>query len=554
MPAEQYDTVRVESKLAIPSRPLDEPGRPPESPGGPVEQTIPRLVRGAAERFGDAVAVEEPSASLTFGQLADAGLRAARAFMTAGVVAGDRVAVWAPNVSEGIVAAVGIQSAGGVLVPLNTRMKGAEAGYVLRASGAKLLCTMGDFLGVDYVASLDGEDLPRLERTVTFRGASTGAQRWDDFLATAAGVSEQDALARLESVSPDDLSDLLFTSGTTGHPKGVMTTHAQNIRVFETFTGIIGLREGDRYLIINPFFHSFGYKAGWLSCVMRGATALPQLTFDIPEVLERIARDRISVMPGPPTIYQSLLVHPDLPKHDLSTLRLATTGAAAIPVELIHRMRDELGFETIVTAYGLTESCGVVTMCRPEDDPERIATTSGRAIPDVEVSCVDEKGAEVPRGEPGEIVLRGYNVMRGYFENPEETRRTIDGDGWLHTGDVGVMNDDGYVRITDRIKDMYICGGFNCYPAEIESALFGSGLCAQAAVIGVPDERMGEVGMAFVVPAPGVDLTPEAVVAWCRDNMANYKVPRRVAVRDALPMNASGKVTKFVLREEAARG
>jgi acyl-CoA synthetase (AMP-forming)/AMP-acid ligase II len=498
------------------------------------------------------VAIEEPEGQLTFPELAEAGLRAARAFMAAGLAPGDRVGVWAPNVGEWIVAAIGIQSAGGVLVTLNTRMKGSEAAYVLRKSGARMLCTMGEFLGVDYVAALRDQTLPDLERTIVFRTPAEGAEPWEDFLARAETVSEALALDRLAAVSPDDVSDLIFTSGTTGQPKGVMTTHGQNIRAFETWSEVIGLRAGDRYLIINPFFHSFGYKAGWLACVMRGATAIPQLTFDVDAVLERIARDRIQVLPGPPTIYQSLLAHPELERFELSSLRLAVTGAAAIPVEMIHRMRDELGFDTVVTAYGLTEACGLVTICRPEDDPETIATTSGRAIPGIEVRCVDDEGHEVPRGEPGEIVVRGYNVMRGYFEDPEETRRAIDADGWLHTGDVGVMDADGYVRITDRIKDMYICGGFNCYPAEIENALYGSGLCAQVAVIGIPDERMGEVGMAFVVPAPGEPgLSPDRVIAWCREHMANYKVPRRVEVLDDLPVNASGKVTKYVLRERA---
>lgn len=520
-----------------------------------MEQTIPRLVRGAAVRYADRIAIEEPGLRLSFAELAAESLRAARAFTAAGLRPGDRVGVWAPNVHEWIVAAIGIQSAGGVLVTLNTRMKGSEAAYVLQKSGARWLCTMGEFLGVDYAASLRGQALPDLEGIVLFRtgsaAAGRGAESWETFLERAAAIPEADALARLEAVSPDDLSDLLFTSGTTGRPKGVMTTHGQNIRVFETWSGVIGLREGDRYLIINPFFHSFGYKAGWLACVMRGATAIPQLTFDVPAVLTRIGRERISVLPGPPTIYQSLLARPDLADHDLSSLRLAATGAAAIPVELIHRMRDELGFETIVTAYGLTETCGLVTICHPDDDPELIATTSGRAIPDIEVRCVDDEGRSVAPGEPGEIVVRGYNVMRGYFEDPDETRETIDRDGWLHTGDVGVLDANGYLRITDRIKDMYICGGFNCYPAEIESALFGSGLCAQAAVIGIPDERLGEVGMAFVVPAAGSECSPERVIAWCREHMANYKVPRRVELLDALPTNASGKVTKFVLRERA---
>jgi acyl-CoA synthetase (AMP-forming)/AMP-acid ligase II len=300
-----------------------------------------------------------------------------------------------------------------------------------------------------------------------------------------------------------------------------------------------------------PFFHSFGYKAGWLACVMRGATIIPQAVFDVPEVLRRIGEDEISVLPGAPTLYQSILAHPDLPKYDISNLRLAVTGASAIPVELIHRMRDELGFSTIITGYGLTESCGVATMCRYDDAPETIAKTSGRAIPDIEVRCVDADDAEVPRGEPGEVVVRGYNVMRGYFEDDDETRQAIDGEGWLHTGDIGVMSDRGYLRITDRIKDMYIVGGFNCYPAEIENLMFGSGRFAQVAVIGVPDERQGEVGMAFVVPASGTPISEESVIDWCRDNMANYKVPRSVRIVDELPLNATGKVSKLELRERA---
>jgi acyl-CoA synthetase (AMP-forming)/AMP-acid ligase II len=257
------------------------------------------------------------------------------------------------------------------------------------------------------------------------------------------------------------------------------------------------------------------------------------------------------VLPGPPTLYQSILAHPERSKHDLSSLRLAVTGAASVPVELVRRMSSELGFETVITAYGLTETCGVVSMCTPADDAETIATTSGKAIADVEVQCVAEDGTEMPRGEPGEVVVRGYNVMGGYFDDPEETARAIDPDGWLHTGDVAVMDERGYLRITDRLKDMYICGGFNCYPAEIENQLFAHEGVAQAAVVGVPDERMGEVGMAFVVPVPGATPDTTEVLAWCRERLANYKVPRRLAVVPELPTNASGKVLKYALRERA---
>ncbi len=481
-------------------------------------------------------------------------LRAARAFVAAGAEPGDRVAIWAQNCWEWIVAALGLQCAGAVLVPLNTRLKGGEAGAILRKSRAKLLCTVSGFLDADYVGSLAGEALPELERIVMLRGEAKGAQRFAEFLAGGAAISDGSARARASAVRESDLSDMLFTSGTTGRPKGVMTAHGQNLRVFATWTDCVGLREGDRYLIVNPFFHSFGYKAGWLSCLMRGATALPHAIFDVPAVLARVARERISVLPGPPTLYQSILAHEELERFDLSSLRLAVTGAASIPVELIRRMRAELGLETVITGYGLTETCGTVSMCVQGDDPETIATTSGRAIPGTEVRCVGADGAEVPRGTPGEVLVRGYHVMRGYFEDAAETRAAIDPEGWLHTGDVAVMDARGYLRITDRLKDMFIVGGFNCYPAEIENLMYAHPDIAQVAVIGIPDERMGEVGLAFVVPVAGSAATPELIIHWCREHMANYKVPRRVEIVSALPQNASGKVMKFVLRERAERG
>jgi len=526
-------------------------------------RTLPALVAASASRFADRPAIEDGDVTLRFRDLARAAERAARAFLAAGLAAGDRVAVWAPNMHEWVVAALGIQSAGGILVPLNTRMKGREVGYILEKSGARLLCTVDEFLGNRYVELLRSgcgdatgarpvADLPALERIVLLRGTAPSCTAWEAFLAEGDTVSAAAAAARAAAVGPDDVADILFTSGTTGKPKGVMCTHAQNLRCFDVWCDVVGLRADDRYLIVNPYFHSFGYKAGWLACLLRGATNLPHPVFDVPQVLERVARDRVTVLPGPPTLYQMILAHPDRARFDLSSLRLAVTGAASIPVELIHRMRRELALETVVTAYGLTEATGVVTMCRPEDDAETIATTSGRAIPDVEVRCIDGDGREVPRGSAGEIVVRGYNVMRGYFDDAAATAEAIDGDGWLHTGDVGVMDTRGYLRITDRLKDMFITGGFNCYPAEIESILLGCPGVGQVAVIGIPDERLGEVAMAFVVPAAGATPTPEAIVAWSRENMANYKVPRRVELVDALPMNATGKVTKFVLRERVA--
>ena len=311
------------------------------------------------------------------------------------------------------------------------------------------------------------------------------------------------------------------------------------------------MTEGDRYLIVNPFFHSFGLNAGVLACIIKGATIIPHAVFDVDAVMTRAAEEQVSVLPGPPTIYQTMLDHPRIGEFDMPSLRLAVTGAAPVPVELIRRMRAELGFESIVKGYGLTEATGIATMCRYDDDEATISHTDGCAIPGVEVAIVDEKGVEVPRGEPGEVVIRGYNVMRGFIHDPEATAEAIDADGWLHTGDVAVMDDKGYIRITDRTKDMFIVGGFNAYPAEIENMLNEHPAVGSVAVIGVPDTRMGEVGYAFVIPRLNATLTPDELIAWARKKMANYKVPRYVEVIDEFPLNASGKVLKFELRARA---
>ncbi len=499
----------------------------------PAFDTIPALLDHAATAFGDAPAIEDGGTTLSFVELRHRARAAAAAMRRAwGIEVGDRVAIWAPNVWEWVVAALGVHLAGGVLVPINTRYKGDEARYIIERSGAKALITVDGFLGLDFVSMAALPDLP----TVAFR------RDWDSFVADAAE-------GPLPVVGPGDVSDILFTSGTTGRPKGVVTTHGQSIRAYMAWSEVTGLRTGDRYLVVAPFFHCFGYKAGWLACLMRGATILPQATFDVDAVLARLGPDRVSVLPGPPALYQTLLQR-DLSGVDLSTLRLAVTGAASIPVQLIHDMRDVLGFDTVITGYGLTEASGIATMCRHDDDPETIATTSGRAIPGVSIKLVDADGAEVPPGEPGHLLVRGYNVTSGYYGDPEATAQSIV-DGWLHTGDIAVMDARGYVRITDRIKDMFIVGGFNAYPAEIEHTLLTHPAIADAAVIGVPDERLGEVGMAFVVLRAGAVLDPETLKAWSRERMANFKVPRRVAFIDVLPRNASGKVTRFALREQA---
>ena len=512
--------------------------------------TIPQVVRAAAH-FGEREALVDGDRRWSFVDVVHEIESAARALIAQGLKHGDRVAIWAPNSAEWIFAALGAQLVGGVLVPINTRFKGHEAAYVIERSGAEFLFCCNDFLGTNYVNELQQSDsFPRsLSHIVVISGAvEQGNQSWAEFMSGGSKTSLDEVYKRESEVRPGDLCDIIFTSGTTGKPKGVMSRHDQTIRVFLEWSEIVGLNETDRYLIVNPFFHTFGYKAGFLACLLRGTTMLPVPVFDIPSVLQKISDEKVSAVPGPPTLYLSILNHPDRAKFDLSSLRLAVTGAAAVPVEMIKRMRDELNFEVILTAYGLTESTGTVTMCRAEDDPVTISTTSGRAITDVEVRIVDENNNEVSRGLSGEIVCRGYNVMPGYFADPEATAQAIDTDGWLHTGDIGVMNERGYVTITDRLKDMFIVGGFNAYPAEIENEFMNHPAIAQVAIVGQPDERMGEVGHAFVVKRhdQGVDI--DELLNWARNRMANFKVPRYITFVDSLPTNASGKVLKYELR------
>ncbi|MDI3407939.1 FadD3 family acyl-CoA ligase [Streptomyces cavernicola] len=532
----------------------------PEMRGDLEWGTVPELVRAAARRYGEREAVVEGRTRISYAELGERVEHAAAACMANGVQPGDRVAVWAPNTLDWIVSALGAVTAGAVLVPLNTRFKGTEAAYVLARSRAKLLFVTGTFLGTSYVASLrrataEGTGagplpgLPHLEQVVVLADdAPQNFRTWKDFLASGAEVSAAEVAERAGAVDASSPSDIIFTSGTTGRPKGAVITHAQTLRCYDVWSELAGLREGDRYLIVNPFFHTFGYKAGIIACLMRGATMVPQPVFNVDTVLANIAAERISVLPGPPTLHQSLLDHPARAQHDLSALRLVVTGAAVVPLQLVERLRQELHIGTVLTAYGLSEASGIVTMCRRGDTAEVIAETSGRAIPDTEVRVVSPAGDPLPAGRPGEVLVRGHNVMSGYFEDPQETKKSITPDGWLRTGDVGVLDAAGNLRITDRIKDMFIVGGFNAYPAEIEQLLGLHPDVADVAVVGVPDSRLGEVGKAYVVRRPGAVATADDLIAWSRREMANYKVPRAVEFVSALPRNASGKVVKRELR------
>ena len=543
--------------------------------------TIPAAVAHAAWAFAGQPALAEPGGPrLTYGELHERVVTVARALIAGGVAAGDRVAIWSPNTHHWVLGALGALHAGAALVPVSTRFTGPEALDVIARSGARALIVAGPFLGTDRLAALRAAALEDAQRgpagstidrlslivrvpveggQVTGQGSppgdvadrANGSIGWDEFLGRAAAVPAGVAAERAAAVSPEHVSDIMFTSGTTGRSKGAMTAHRQSLAVARAWAGCGRLCSTDRYLVVNPFFHSFGYKAGILACLVSGATLVPQLVYDAGRAMALVEAERITVFPGPPTIYQTILDHPGRAAHDLSSLRLAVTGAATVPVALVERMRQELSFESVLTAYGLTEAV-VATMCQPGDDPPTVARTSGRATAGFEVRVAGAGGGEAAAGDPGEILLRGPNLMLGYLDDEEATRAAIDADGWLHTGDVGRLDPRGYLTITDRLTDMYICGGFNVYPAEVEQVLARLDAVAESAVVGVADTRLGEVGRAYVVTRPGRTLEAGDVLAFCRERLANYKVPRQVVFRAGLPRNPAGKVLKRLLREESS--
>jgi len=541
-----------------------------------VDLTVPAAVAGAAREFGDAPALAEPGGlRVSYRELHEQVTVVARALIAEGVAPADTVAIWSPNTHHWVLGALGALYAGATLVPVNTRFTGPEALDVICRSRARVLIVAGPFLGADRLALLraaaaeanaivthNGPSPPGLpgqldlvvrvpvEATPAAGEPADGVIDWASLGERAAAVPPERAQQRAAAVRPGDVSDILFTSGTTGRSKGAMSAHRQSLAVARAWAECGGLTCGDRYLVVNPFFHSFGFKAGILACLVTGAAVVPQPVYDAEEAMRLVEAERITVFPGAPTIYQTILDHPGRASRDLSSLRLAITGAATVPVALVERMRRELTFDTVLTAYGLTEAV-VATMCRPGDDPDTVAHTSGRAAAGFEIRVAGPDGSALRPGEPGEILLRGPNVMLGYLDDPAATRAAVDADGWLHTGDVGRLDARGYLTITDRLKDMYICGGFNVYPAEVEQVLARLDSVAESAVIGVPDARLGEVGKAFVVLRPGHDLAEPDVLAYCRERLANYKVPRTVEFRASLPRNPAGKPLKRVLREES---
>lgn len=520
-----------------------------------IAPSIPAMAQRSAARWGSAPAIVDGDARLTFTDVADEMVRVARALVAAGVEPGDRVAVWAPNSASFVTAALGIQAAGAWLVPLNTRLRGEEAAYILGKVDARVLFTVDQFLGTDYEGMLRAADpaSPALGTVVRLPapGERTNAA-WEAFLHTGTETPPAVVQARIDALGPDDVCDVMFTSGTTGLPKGVMLRHGASLLGFAVYNESYWLAEGSRHLVITPFFHCFGYKAGWMIGLANGATTYPLAVFDPVDAMRTIAAEGITHMPGPPTMFTAMLDHPERERYDLSTLDTSLISAATVPPALLDRVREELGIGHLVAGYGLTEAHAMVSVSQPGDSIELVCTTSGRVLDILDVRLVDDDGRDVAPGEEGELLLRGPMVMTGYYDDDAATAEAVV-DGWLHTGDVARLSADRYLTITDRKKDIYIMGGFNVAPAEVERVLLLLEGVAQVAVIGEPDEHFGEVGVAFVVRStdgPGAAIGEDDVIAHAREHLANYKVPRRVVFVDAFPLNATGKVLKHELRAQ----
>lgn len=536
-------------------------------------ETTPAALRRAARSWPEREAIVDvqpgQDTRWTWAHLLDEVRRFAAGLVSRGIAPGDRVVIWAPNTRRWVVAALGVQFAGGTVVPANTRYTGSETLEIIQRTHAVAAVVAGTFLGTERIVDLvdaagatdatgaTGAAAGPLAAATSLRtivripldagdtvpagaGAAGGVDvvDFDDLRALATEELLAAADARADAVTGDDVADILFTSGTTGKSKGVVALHRQTVAGSRAWGGNNGLTERDGYLIVNPFFHSFGYKAGFLACVLFGVTIVPLAVYSTTETMRLIRDEKVTILTGAPTIFQTLLDDPTRVDYDLSSLRVAVTGASVVPVVLIERMQSDLGLETVITAYGQTETMGFITTTRTGDDDVTVSTTCGRAYP----------GMEIRIGEHGEILTRGEMVMQGYLDDPENTAKTIDPDGWLHTGDVGEIDADGNLRITDRLKDMYINGGFNVYPAEIEQTLARLDGVVETAVIGVPDDRMGEVGKAFIVRREGSTLTEQDVLDFCSEHLANFKRPRTVEFVDSLPRNASGKIVKTELR------
>jgi fatty-acyl-CoA synthase len=530
--------------------------REPELPAETIGACLDRTIRG--NPGGVALVSRHQGIRLTYREFGEAVEQVARALLGLGIAKGDRVGIWSPNCAEYAFVQFACARIGAILVVINPAYRPAELAYALNQSGLRLLVTARSFKTSDYHAMIRQVrgDVPRLERVVTIgpeRTDGPGDLDWEGFLAAAAGATAADLAAREATLDPHDPINIQYTSGTTGNPKGATLTHHNILGNGKLLAGVMGYTAADRVCIPVPLYHCFGMGIGNLGCVASGATMVyPAPSFEPLATLEAIAEERCTSVYGVPTMFITQLEHPRFAEFDLRSLRTGIMAGAPCPIEVMKRVVTEMHAREITIAYGMTETAPVSFLTRPSDTIERRVSTVGTVMPHTEAKVIDpETGETLPVGKPGEVCTRGYLVMRGYWENPEATAAAVDSDGWMHTGDVGVMDADGYLNIVGRIKDMVIRGGENLYPVEIEEVLFQHPAVASVQVIGVPDERMGEELMAWVILREGASATEDDLREFCRSRIAHFKVPRYVHFVDEFPMTVTGKVQKFRMREIA---
>ncbi|MFJ9796924.1 AMP-binding protein [Streptomyces sp. NPDC101145] len=513
--------------------------------------TIGANLARAVERFpGREALVDVPSGRRwTYAEFGAAVDELARALLASGVERGDRVGIWAVNCPEWVLVQYATARVGAVMVNINPAYRAHELAYVLNQAGVSLLVASLAHKTSDYRAMVEQvrSECPALRETVHI-----GDPTWDELIARATPGHAAELAAREALLSCDDPVNIQYTSGTTGFPKGATLSH-HNILNNGYFVGeMIAYTEQDRICLPVPFYHCFGMVMGNLAATSHGAcVVIPAPSFEPEATLRAVQQERCTSLYGVPTMFIAELNLPDFAAYDLSSLRTGIMAGSPCPVEVMKRVVTEMNMAEVSICYGMTETSPVSTQTRRDDDLERRTGTVGRVLPHVEVKVVDPvSGVTLPRGEAGELCTRGYGVMLGYWDEPERTAEAVDAGRWMHTGDLAVMREDGYVQIVGRIKDMIIRGGENVYPREIEEFLYGHPKIADVQVVGVPDERYGEEILACVIPRDPADPpTYEEVAAYCRDRLAHYKIPRRVEVLDAFPMTVSGKVRKVELRE-----
>ncbi|KIL73670.1 AMP-binding protein [Bacillus badius] len=535
-----------------------------------IQETVGGLLAKRAKQLPQHEALVYPDRNLryTYSEFDRLCRKAARGLMALDIDKGEHIAVWATNVPEWVTLQFATGKMGAVLVTVNTNYRAAELEYLLQQSESQTLVLIEDYRGNSYIdtiyeicpelyssepGKLSSKRLPLLKNVVVLSEKTySGTYNWADILELAERVTEEQLDARTAELEPDEVINMQYTSGTTGFPKGVMLTHSNLINNAFHIAGCMELTEQDRLCIPVPFFHCFGCVIGTMACVTVGATMVPVQEFDPEAVLTTVEAEKCTALHGVPTMFIAELNHPNFSNYDLSSLRTGVMAGSNCPVEVMKAVMNMMNMEEITICYGQTESSPVITQTRTNDPVELRVETVGRALPDVEVKIVEPGSSrELPPNRQGELCTRGYHVMKGYYNNLEATKEAIDEEGWLHTGDLAVMDENGYIRVTGRLKDMIIRGGENIYPREIEEFLYTHPKILDAQVIGVPDEKYGEELIAWIILKEGETASADEIKDYFKDKISRHKIPKHIRFTKEYPMTASGKIQKFKLREQS---